>query len=467
LFYFSGHGIKDEKGYLYFATSDTRKQKGKFIPPTALSSNDVRTEMENSFCKRQIVILDCCFSGAFTKGMIRKGDETVDLSQLSGRGRAILTSSNSIEDSLAPEGSELSVYSRYLVEGLKTGAGDLDGDGKISVDELHEYAQDKVLEVSPSMTPQFYSFYSDTSRIFLALSPKEDISLKYRKEVEVIAREDNGEIQFINRQTLNQIRINLGLSNSQAKTIEDEVIEPYRLRKEKISRYREVFEKTIKNNYPLDHKTRKNLKRLQQALRLRDEDINLIEKAIVPQQTITSSPKKFPATKSSEIKSKQKLPSKSSKPKIDLLTKKGIDYTKLQYLLAKGMWQEADKETGQVMLKAAGQESIGWLNDENIAKIPSTDLRTIDRLWVSYSDGRFGFSIQKRIYNKLGKNYTKFGDYVKWRKGGKWLYWRELNFTKEAPEGHLPSGTSPLGAVNGLIWDGFRVMTTLFSRQDL
>ncbi|NEQ86505.1 MAG: hypothetical protein F6K26_42510, partial [Moorea sp. SIO2I5] len=214
LFYFSGHGIKDEKGNLYLVASDTRKQKGKLIPLTALSSKDVHTQMENSKCKRQIVILDCCFSGAFPKGMRIKGDETVDLNQLSGIGRAILTSSNTLQYSLAPEGSELSVYSRYLVEGLKTGAGDLDGDGKISVYELHEYARKKVLEVYPDdMKPEIYSLSLDTSRIFLALSPKEYIRLKYRKEVEVIAREDNGEIQFINRQTLNQIRKTLGLSN--------------------------------------------------------------------------------------------------------------------------------------------------------------------------------------------------------------------------------------------------------------
>ncbi|MFM6222650.1 MAG: GUN4 domain-containing protein, partial [Dolichospermum sp.] len=75
---------------------------------------------------------------------------------------------------------------------------------------------------------------------------------------------------------------------------------------------------------------------------------------------------------------------------------------------------------------------------------PCADLRTIDKLWVKYSDGRFGFSVQKRIYQGLGGTrkyneeiWDKFGDKVGWRKGGSWLC-MDITYDKKAPEGHLP-----------------------------
>ena len=41
---------------------------------------------------------------------------------------------------------------------------------------------------------------------------------------------------------------------------------------------------------------------------------------------------------------------------------------------------------------------------------PCDDLRTIDQLWVHYSNGKFGFSVQKKIYmDELGgtRDYDK------------------------------------------------------------
>ncbi|MFM6253057.1 MAG: GUN4 domain-containing protein, partial [Dolichospermum sp.] len=82
-----------------------------------------------------------------------------------------------------------------------------------------------------------------------------------------------------------------------------------------------------------------------------------------------------------------------------------------------------------------------------------------DKLWVKYSDGRFGFSVQKRIYQGLGGTreynqeiWLKFGDKVGWRRswwrGGSWLYYSLLTFDKKAPEGHLPS-VAGLGGIGG------------------
>jgi branched-chain amino acid transport system substrate-binding protein len=92
--FFSGHGIKDDRGKLYFATRDTRKtQTGELIRSTAVAAGFIQELMSNSRCKRQVVILDCCFSGAFAEGMEAKDSGLVDVeTQLGGEGRAVLRS---------------------------------------------------------------------------------------------------------------------------------------------------------------------------------------------------------------------------------------------------------------------------------------------------------------------------------------------------------------------------------------
>ncbi|MFM5960683.1 MAG: GUN4 domain-containing protein, partial [Dolichospermum sp.] len=138
----------------------------------------------------------------------------------------------------------------------------------------------------------------------------------------------------------------------------------------------------------------------------------------------------------------------------------GMDYSKLRDLLKAGKWKEADEETRVIMLCVGEREREGWLNAESIDNFPCADLRTIDKLWVKYSDGRFGFSVQKRIYQGLGGTreynqeiWLKFGDKVGWRRswwrGGSWLYYSLLTFDKKAPEGHLPS-VAGLGGMSSL-----------------
>ena len=123
---------------------------------------------------------------------------------------------------------------------------------------------------------------------------------------------------------------------------------------------------------------------------------------------------------------------------VELLSDVGADYTRLRELLEAGKWKEADEETGTLMLKVASRETQGWLDSESLSKFPCTDLRTIDQLWVEYSTGRFGFSVQKRIYDEVGKDSEKWGDLVGWRQEGIWLNFSDLTFNINAPTGHLP-----------------------------
>ncbi|MFM7714175.1 MAG: GUN4 domain-containing protein, partial [Microcystis sp.] len=115
-------------------------------------------------------------------------------------------------------------------------------------------------------------------------------------------------------------------------------------------------------------------------------------------------------------------------------------------LLAAGKWKEADEETGKIMYQCVGRERQEWLDAETINTFPCEDLRTINQLWLHYSNGKFGFSVQKEIYESLGGTreyneevWKKFGDRVGWRKGGSWLYSSDLTYSDEAPKAHLPN----------------------------
>jgi YVTN family beta-propeller protein len=159
LLYFTGHGVKDEVGKLYLATSNTRRDDPLF---SSLTAEQLDYAMENCASRQKILVLDCCYSGAFPAGRGIKGDTEVHtLEKFQGRGRMVLTASDSTQ--YAFEGNRVrgratpSVFTRHLVEGLRAGAADLDGDGEITVDELYNYVHDHVVSEAPHQRPKMKS----------------------------------------------------------------------------------------------------------------------------------------------------------------------------------------------------------------------------------------------------------------------------------------------------------------------
>ncbi|TAF07304.1 MAG: serine/threonine kinase [Nostocales cyanobacterium] len=123
-----------------------------------------------------------------------------------------------------------------------------------------------------------------------------------------------------------------------------------------------------------------------------------------------------------------------------------IDYQKLDQLLAAGNWKEADYETARIILKIAAREKEGVLGLEDIQNFPIEELLIIDQMWVKYSNGHFGFSIQKQIYQSLvetqkdyQKTWSTFSEQIGWRQSGKWLNYKDINCNLTAPKAHLPS----------------------------
>ncbi|TRU60105.1 MAG: caspase [Microcystis aeruginosa Ma_QC_C_20070823_S13] len=295
LLYFSGHGLKDQDAKFFLSTRDTGcYQNGNFFRATALPASELQEYIKNSRSKRQIIILDCCFSGALVQGMPIKGEFNIQ-EELGGKGRAILTSSSPIEYSFESDNNDLSIYTKYLVEGIETGAADKDGDQLISVNELHEYASERVKEAAPAMTPKFYLSLEGDETIYLARSPlaANDPKFKYRKIVEDIIKKWNDEdikdycfkeedFSAADRAVLDATIDQLNLSPDEARTIETEVLNPLLRRRDNIKKYRNAFRKIIAaaNHTPLKNKDRESLKKLQIIYGLRDEDIQFIEKKV-------------------------------------------------------------------------------------------------------------------------------------------------------------------------------------------
>ena len=143
LVYLSCHGLLDARRRLYFAATDTRKDR---LGSTGVESAWVLDQLEHCRARRQVLILDSCFSGAFAHGA--KGEADLGLQdrfQSQGRGRVVLTASTATEYSFEgdPTGAAIpagSVFTAALVQGLRTGAADTDHDGHVSVDDAYAYA---------------------------------------------------------------------------------------------------------------------------------------------------------------------------------------------------------------------------------------------------------------------------------------------------------------------------------------
>ncbi len=141
----------------------------------------------------------------------------------------------------------------------------------------------------------------------------------------------------------------------------------------------------------------------------------------------------------------------SGQTQIILESERDIDYTHLCNLLADRLWKEADQKTYDLVLRAANTKER-YLTGDDWLKFPCKDFRTIDQLWMKYSDGRFGFSVQKQIWeskdvgghpNADSVIKRKFAIKVGWKKGEKWLDYSDLTFsTAFARFGHLPAAAS-------------------------
>ncbi len=127
----------------------------------------------------------------------------------------------------------------------------------------------------------------------------------------------------------------------------------------------------------------------------------------------------------------------SSEPETILISKAtGVNYSRLKNLLAAKMWKRADQETKDRMLQAAGREKKGWLREKDINEFSCEDLRIMDRLWLDASQGKFGFSVQKEIWQHNG-NPTVDSPKEVWRQFYIDIGWKTEDSSTESGRGHV------------------------------
>ena len=139
----------------------------------------------------------------------------------------------------------------------------------------------------------------------------------------------------------------------------------------------------------------------------------------------------------------------------------GFDYSPLQQYLLNESYEDADRFTSSKLRELAGEKAVkrGYVYFSEVELIPAIDLSTLDKLWILYSRGKFGFTVQAKILDSVGGRYDKLWPRIGWKKDGVWTrYPKAFNWSIEAPNGHMP-------LVNQL--RGVRLMDALLNHQAL
>jgi hypothetical protein len=126
---------------------------------------------------------------------------------------------------------------------------------------------------------------------------------------------------------------------------------------------------------------------------------------------------------------------------VPLHSERGIDYQPLQELLIQQKYQAADKLTLDKLCELAGESATerGWLYFTEVENFPIVDLHTVDLLWRIYSEGKFGFSVQRQLWRSVGQDFSKLWYKIAWKEGNVWTrYPTGFTWDLTAPTGHLP-----------------------------
>jgi uncharacterized caspase-like protein len=397
-FFFSGHGVRhQDRDYLMPCDANPRA-----VEATAISISYVTERLRRCGADNVVLLLDACRNEGDKAGLgigLEKHQGVITICSCSPR-----------EKSYEIEEIQQGAFTYALLESLR-----IEGEGNCAtVERLYHRLRYRVAEINgyynkPRQTP--YAIAEPASKYHLILLPRQathqDIAtLRY----DAVKAELEGDLEL-------------------AKQLWIRVLAVSPADYEAVTALERIWEKRRKPTSP--------------SPPTETEDSEAKSKDTTPPQQPVPPPlrpRKFPSLNTPQS------PPERIEPEDELRSEKGIDYTRLHDLLAAKKWKEGDEETFRVMLKAAGQEERGHLDKEDIKTFPCADLRTIDQLWVKYSNGHFGFSVQKRILESVGGQperhdyeiYEKFCDRVGWRVKDEWIHYSKLTFTLNAPEGHLP-----------------------------
>ena len=468
-FFFSGHGIPHNgQDYLMLLDGDPED-----IENTGISTNTITNYLRSCGADNAVMILDACRSGGKKSG---EGIGRQTEAEACQTGVISLFSCSPDQYSYELEAIGQGAFTYALIEGLGIR-------GRCAtVERLNQYLEHRVPELVGQHLQRVrqipYTIAEPLNRSHLILMPQH-VSLA---DIATL-KNDAYRAQMNQNWDLAQrlwIRVNTAASGSDMEAIEA-------LQNLSIQRH------TRSASDPLNEPSRQ-IEQQAQSLTA-SPPVNLASKRDEAVHRLYNSPPPVNSAYKREVfltpkldKSQPSQPSAfsntSSDPKEtverqkpqenveDTLTSdRGIDYRRLRDLLKIGRWKEANQETVELMLKVVDREEPIDLLNGGINEFPDTDLYTIDQLWHKYSKGRFGFSIQKKIYLECGgepddsldeEAWVRFGQRVKWCGKNDWITNDKLAFYASAPEGHLPTLVEPF-----LMYISAESLESLFLRQDL
>jgi len=162
------------------------------------------------------------------------------------------------------------------------------------------------------------------------------------------------------------------------------------------------------------------------------------------------------ATATSDTGSKR-APKEEFYKDIEVSSETGVNYAVLKQCLVDKQWEEADNEHRRLLIELCGPVAVarGYCWPSEVKNIPVQDMEMLDTLWRNYSGGKFGFSVQRKIWTSVRGDWLKFFIKIDWVFGEDEAYrkWpKQYIYKEDAATGHLPltnalRGTSLLSVV--------------------
>jgi hypothetical protein len=126
---------------------------------------------------------------------------------------------------------------------------------------------------------------------------------------------------------------------------------------------------------------------------------------------------------------------------VPIVSDLGIDYGEIQLLLLQEDYEEADRQTFAKMCEMAGPTAAKrkWFYFSEVPQFPVADLQTLDRLWEVYSEGKFGFTVQRSVWLGVNQVWEELWPKIGWKQDLTWTrYPGAFTWDLSAPRGHLP-----------------------------
>lgn len=94
----------------------------------------------------------------------------------------------------------------------------------------------------------------------------------------------------------------------------------------------------------------------------------------------------------------------------------GVDYVPLATMLATKDFLAADQFTRDNLIRIAGADAKGrgFVYWTEVKKLPKQDMVTMEKLWLQFSDGNLGYSVQQRVWELEKGNFDNYIRRIGW-----------------------------------------------------